>query len=88
MTSSNFMFPASGWLPDLSPAAKDEIARRVPSVPVDAVAREAAYYVLMRDAEKVNPPPKEARRKLHSCRKAAKHSTTNCSRPFLRWRPS
>jgi len=71
--TSDFMFPTGGWLRDLSPKAREEIARRVPGVPVEAVAHEAAYYVLMRDGEKSAPTPAGARAKLHRlqirCRK-------------------
>ena len=70
------MFPASGWLGELSPVAQKLIETRYPALPVEAISREAGWYVIIREEHKKHPSPKDARKKLQALQKQARQLCT------------
>ena len=68
--TQDFAFPAIGWHRGLSPQARQEIGRRLPTLPVDEISREVGYYVIRRDAK--HPSPDHARKMLRRLRHQAR----------------
>lgn len=82
--NTNFEFPTSGWLVDLSPSAQREIHRYFPKpkVPIEDISRAAGYYKIKRDAK--NPTPDEARKLLKRLNKQARDLRCTLERSAIR----